>query len=287
MNKNERYSLPKILEIWRHYIIDQKYNKKNNKLTLSLLKNARTDTNTHPCFYRELISKPNHFFYLKLLFFASIIILPILIIVANNVTDPTTIISTIIGIYGSYVASVAVSWFIDINTCRRNTIDRLRSQNDYMEKLVEWCARFYHLQIKGLHPNCKRHTIMSMCKTLRNDYIDKIDREVLGIPEEEKQLLIKQACEKLFTPVFTDVHLDYFSHLIEHYEEDIQYAVFSNTITHFDMIIIRRFFNELELLNAHYDKHDWYSLWETNKEILKTIDTLSQNCYPFYVLRVE
>lgn len=241
----------------------------------------------HTSSYRkEIESTPDNRFYSIILIIPSCVIFPLLIGLLALIKDDYTAFSIFAGIFGSYVASVVVTWLIEYNNCKHTTIDRLKRQDQFFSELVGWCAWYYNRQACLINKtNNGRNLALDEATCLIRNYIS--EQEKIGNNElscEQREEFIEAKSKYLFSLIISDGRMNWVPDIVDKYKRYSDSAQYSNQIYSYDKSVIRYLCELIEKIYHDYLNNDYVNMWNDNDLLLKKLKEISNMVLPFVIL---
>ncbi len=266
----------------------------------------------------QKVYRSNWPFYLKLVFIPSIITVAIALILAFYQLLSEFVVSIVLGILGSYIASVIVTWLADINACKAKTIERMRFQQVYFHNLLEICGGFIYFHVTYLANNfsneCKLqlenskkdyqyfrgHPWQYWCAMLEDSIQRKYPFEISvgdnlsgewiseesalysGIAYDVVKPDIEKETENFFSTFFEKGDfLDRAMTTITSYRSSLSNVYVNDYIYNLQLHIVSELTDYIEKYIACVREKKYVDFWHTSHRILLLINALSRELYPF------
>ena len=250
--------------------------------------------------------KPHKLYAPSVKFYSLLVLIPsvvtgtlmVILHILTLLTDAIT--TTVAGLIGGYIASVLVSWVLELKDCNSKTQARLRFQHVYFEDIYKLCKSYIYFNVSYLGNNFKKEVSAELVNgkeykifkgfswqywcSLLNDllYLNKED------PSNYEKSISVKAGEKIVSEYFesnsfTNKILD----IVNSYKNSIDSVFVNDYIFNFQRLLIIDLLSSLEELVECLDKQNYDDFWNKNHQVLSIIKLLPENLYLFKDLRED
>lgn len=261
---------------------------------------------------------PNSPYYIKLISIPAVIIIIGLIIFNISSKDTSTINSIIVGILGSYIASVVVSWLIEIYTCKEKSLQRMRFQRTYFSCLLDICEKciLYYLSnlgenwhtayIEQTEVGCKLYNsnfkgypwqywaaiYIELVQSNYPDFVDIFENVHYSKIEYDGQEDVNNERTRFedFTRAFietnfnSDTEVAKWFGIIDQYRTSVSAVYVNDYISKLQEDAVYDLLEKLEIMLKCVVGKDVDNFWPAYNYVLDRIDSLSHRLYPFWWL---
>lgn len=255
----------------------------------------------------QKIYTPSFSFYVKLMLIPSAIVTAIFILLIVSGALTKNISSIIIGIWGSYLASVVVTWIVDAKTCKDKTFERMRFQHIYFSCLKETCFYLIYHNVNFLFSNFTQkakeylernenssnfvgYPWQSWCAYLQEivlfdflseDEIEAVCDGTIKFPDE-----FSQKAEFFIPSIYsTDSFIEDMESTITQYKFSLHNAYIDDYIYYGQLLSVDCLLDQLQELLKLLKEQDYLNVWFKNNEVLNQIDHITGTIYAFKSLR--
>lgn len=259
-------------------------------------------------------------FYVELLSMPTIAVVAFVVLATLKALD-ITISSIIIGVLGSFIASVVVTWLVEISNCKSKTMERMRFQHIYFSNLLDICSIFINCQVLCLAENfpdeCKneiekgeyykyfrgypwqhwfslfndiimtRHPFtITTDDGISGDWISEGSNKYCGEEFEKEKAELENEAKTIFDAYLNNVDLiDRISVTVESYRLSLPAVYANDNINYNQLTTINVLTDYMEKFANCIKEKKYIDLWNNNFAILEIINDLSMELYPFRILR--